>query len=299
MKTIILTVTAVGLLLTSCNSEKPAEVAAREGIRETIRLRTPAYADLSDIKFIPEKLDTNNRAVTKVVAEIKAREDLYEIDPTDEMTEPPVLKVTISKGEVVFFNGRLSGYQNGPKKWLWNQDLPDQLLPGGARPKSSFASNAVITGSDEYKVAKAKRREQQDGEAHKAKEQLENWKRESLAGLAGFQVGMKGQGELEEEGNQIPRMYRVEIIAEEGTGADRKLVAEFCELGNKGLPTTQKAKYLISFKAGLNQLILTRGEGRIRWNLTESRVSFVDGVFQITVGRVKTSALGIRLERVP
>lgn len=297
MKSIYLTVILGGVLLTSCNSEKPGEAAARGGIRETIRLRMPSYAELGDLKFSPEKTDDKNRASVKVVAEIKAKEDLYEVDSTDEMTEPPVLKAVIAKGEVVFFNGRLSGYQNGPEKWSWNQDLPDQLLRGGARPKNSFAENAVITGSAEYKAAKETRRRQEEEQSQKAKGQLEAWKQESLAGLGAFKVGMKGQGELEEEGNQFPRMYQIEIVAEEGAGADRKLVAEFCELGNKGLPTTQKAKYLISFKAGLNQLILTRGEGRIRWNLSESRVSFLDGIFRITVGRTKTTALGIKLQK--
>lgn len=299
MKTIHLTAIVASLLLASCSSEKPGEAAAREGIRETIQLRMPDYAELGDIKFVPEKLDAKNRAATKIVAEIKAKEELYEIDPSDEMAEPPVIRVVVAKGEVVFFNGRLTAYQSGPEKWSWSQDLPDQLIPGGARPRNSFAANAVVTGTQEHKAAKEDRRKNQEEQSQKAKSQLEEWKKESLAGLAAMAVGMKGRGELEEEGNQFPRLYQIEIVAEEGAGADRKVVAEFSELTNKGIPTTRKAKYVVSFRTGLNQLVLTRGEGQISWNLSDSRVSFVGGVFRITVGRTKTTALGIKLEKAP
>ncbi len=296
MKTIHLSVIAACLALASCSSEKPGEAAARDGIRETIRLRLPSYAELGDIKFSSEKLEAKDRATIKVVAEIKVREDLYEIDASDEMIEPPVLRIVVAKGETVYSNSRLTGYQVGPERWSWNQDLPDHVIPGGARPRSSFADNAVVAGSDEYKTAKQTRRQQQEEQSRKAKSQLEAWKQESLTGLAAFVVGMKGRGELEEEGNHFPRMYQLEIVAEEGAGADRKVIAEFTELNIKGSPTDMKAKYVVSFKAGLNQLVLTRGEGTIRWNLSESRVSFVDGVFRITVGRTKTTLLGIKLE---
>lgn len=298
MKTNYLTVIAACISLTGCNSEKPGETAARDGIRETILLKMPSGAELGDLKFYPEKMESEDRASTKVVAEIRATEDLFVEDVTDTLREPPVIKVAMAKGQSVWSNAKLTAYRNGPENWAWTQDLPDFLLSSRARPRRRFADNAVVAGSAEYKSAKENQRLQNEAQQQKGKEQLKQWRLESLEGLASFEVGMKGQGELEDPDSRISRRYQLEVIGIEDGGADRKVILEFVEMNNRGGLTNNRAKYLVSFHPGLNQLQMNRGEGRIQWDLSGSRVSFMNRVFKITVGRVKTTVIGIKLGRI-